>query len=201
MLNYSKEILPINEGYVIQNHKIGIIIFSYFSLIFGIILVPYLLFTIINEYKNGGDFSDLFVLIFPSFLIAFPFFIGFYDIGKIIININKNMIFFIYRLEPFSKTIKLKINEIKEISINYSYDYRGVGLGLGSYNYDNKTIGYERDYNVDLIDNNMFSYRIYQSKEYDDVIIFAKNISEIIKININDQNNTEGKNIYKKNVI
>jgi hypothetical protein len=61
----------------------------------------------------------------------------------------------------------------------------------------------EKLYNVDFVDNKLYSYRIYQSEVYNDELInFSKEISKIINIKINDQNNVEGdKNIFIKNVI
>jgi hypothetical protein len=61
----------------------------------------------------------------------------------------------------------------------------------------------EKLYNVDFVDNKLYSYRIYQSEVYDDELInFSKELSKIINIGINDQNNVEGyKNIFKKNII
>jgi hypothetical protein len=61
----------------------------------------------------------------------------------------------------------------------------------------------EKLYNIDLIDNKLYSYRIYQSEIYNDELIdFSKELSKIINIGINDQNNVEGyKNIFIKNII
>jgi hypothetical protein len=146
------------------------------------------------DFINSRIDHGLFLRIIITIIIYVAYFWGANEIRKIIISINKTEIIFYYRLIPFRKIIKIKIDVIKEISINHT-----------SNNYDGYTFYKvkEKIYNVDLIDNELNSYRIYQSTAYnEDLINLSQNIGSIINKKINDQNNKEGyKNIYKKRII
>jgi hypothetical protein len=114
------------------------------------------------------------------------------DVKEIIFNIKEQKITFKYGLF-FKKIKEINIGELKEVSIN--------NTPADIFNMAKRIIG--KKYNVDLIDKNLNAYRIYQSLEYVDKLkAFAKNISEIINVELIDKNNVEGyMKIFKKIII
>ena len=202
MSTYSKEIVQCAAGYIIKNYKKSKIISHSIMLFLTHFLVFIYLGQIIYDIiKNNRIEASI---IFPICFIVglyYGYFTAFNDIRSIFININtwdKNIIFR-YGLFPFTRTKKIEINSIKEISINHSTSkYTPIFIMYAG----NRTIK-ETIYNVDIIDKELNAYRLYQSTVYnDDLINYSKAIGEIIKVGINDQNDKEGnKNIYKKVVI
>ena len=197
MTKYSKEIIKINDNYLIMNYNKLKFYLSYIILIVSTIMLLTLGFIIVNSIKEiGFSYNDLAVIIF-LFIYFLPFFLIANDIKYILINIYKNIIIFKYGIFPFINIKKVNIDKIKEISINCNIDHYK----------NNNTIYkfYERieiDYNVDLIDYKLNAYTLFQSKEYnEDINIFAEKIRDIIKKELKNNYSTEGINIYKKKII
>jgi hypothetical protein len=191
---YSKNIIPINNGYMIKNYSVVDICFRYFlSVLMHLLFLVYIstiIHSIINKEFIAVMFSTIFTIVF--YII---YFIGVNDIKKIVIDNKVNKIIFKYRLIPFIKIKEIDFDKIENISINYILD----------------TIPYfpqfpqvkEKTYSVDLIDKDLYSYTIYQSTLYDEELIdFSNKIGNIINKKVDDNNSIEGyKNIYKKNLI
>jgi hypothetical protein len=197
MGNILTEIIKLNNGLFLLNRydKKSRKISKYISLII-FLMILYFITTIYISYRNykiinidGDILYSLLVLILT--LVIYIFF-AFY-IKEIFININEQKIIFKYGFLSLRKIRIIDINELKEISIN------NTSGKVGRY----VTLNGIVNYNVDLIDKNLNAYRLYQSRAYNnDLIIFAKRISEIINIELVDKNNVEGyKNIFKKIVI
>ena len=112
---------------------------------------------------------------------------------KISIDKTNNKIVFSKKSFPIRCKRILNFENIKEISINCTIKNISVY-------YPNSTK--EIIYNVDIIDKELNCYRLYAINAYnDDFIEFAKKLSSILNIKINDQNKIEGiKNIYKKRI-
>jgi len=195
MGNYTVNIIQIDNGYVIKNYTTGKIIILYIGLILygGLFLFPIIdaiMHIIINK-----DFSFVFSAIIYFTVLYLPFLLAVNDIKRIIININEQKIIFNYGLIPFIRKRNIDIKSLKEISINHTAEHSNM-IGRSIKKVD-------KTYNVDLIDNNLYSYRIYRSEVYnDDLLNLSKKTSEILNVKINDQNNIEGyKNIFIKNII
>jgi hypothetical protein len=195
---YSKEIIQCENGYLIKNYKISKVIFFYIMQLVICFLVFIYVGQIIYDIKNNR-IECIITLVFSIifFLVGFK---AFNDIKKIFINTTDNEIIFKNGLFPFIKIKILKINNVKEISINHKSN-RYATSGISTYTF--KYIMKEYIFNIDIIDYECSAYRIYQSTAYNDELIgFSKEIGKIINININDQNDIEGKdNIYKKIII
>ena len=197
MTKYSKEIIKINDNYLIMNYNKLKFYLSYIILIVSTIMLLTLGFIIVNSIKEiGFSYNDLAVIIFLS-IYFLPFFLIANDIKYILININEKIIIFKYGIFPFINIKKVNIDKIKEISINCNIDhYKNNNTIYKFY----ETI--EIDYNVDLIDHNLNAYTLFQSKEYnEDINIFAEKIRDIIKKELKNNYSTEGINIYKKKII
>ena len=193
MGTYSDAILPAENGYEIKNYKSLKLIFCYGMLIWTHFFI-FISITSIVYYFKSTHIEYGIVSIISTFMFYIIYFAGSNDIKKILINVDEHTIIFRYRLIPFKKTIKLSFENIKELSVNYKAEYYTV--------YASQKI-MEKNYNVDIIDTNLNAYRIYQSTVYNETLKkFAKTISEIINIPLNDQNNVEGnKNIFNQNII
>jgi hypothetical protein len=195
MGNYTVNIIQIDNGYVIKNYTTGKIIICYIVLILygGLFLFP-IIDAIMNIIINK-DFSFVFWAIFYFTVFYLPLLLAANDIKRIIININEQKIIFKYGLIPFIKKRNIDIKSLKEISINHTTEHSNM-IGRSIKKVD-------KTYNIDLIDNNLYSYRIYRSEVYnDDLLNLSKKTSEILNVKINDQNNIEGyKNIFVKNII
>jgi hypothetical protein len=134
--------------------------------------------------NNRMDKIILLVFAIIFFLVGIRVFNG---IKKIFINITSNEIIFKYGLFPYIKIKKVKISDIKEISINRKSNHFAAS-SRSSYTF--KYIEKEHIYNVDIIDYQCNAYRIYQSTVYNEELIeFSKEIGKILNININDQSN------------
>ena len=195
MGTYSKEIIQCKNGYLIKNYKILKVIFFYFMQVISHFLIFVYIGQIIYDIKNNR-MSWISLLVF-TIIIIFICFKAFNEMKKIFINVMDNKIIFKYGMFPYIKIKKLKINDIKEISINQKLNHYATS-GISSYTF--KYIMKECKFNVDIIDNECNAYRIYQSTVYNDELVkFSKEIGKIVNININDQNDVEGKdNIYRK---
>jgi hypothetical protein len=197
MGNISTEILNLNNGLFLLNRydKKSRKISKYFSLLFFLVILYFII--IINifykDYKiTNIDWDILYSLLVSIIALMVSIFFAFY-IKEIFININEQKIIFKYGFILLKKIKIININELKEISID------NTSGKVGRY----VTLKGIVNYNVDLIDKNLNAYRLYQSPFYnDELIIFAKRISEIINIELIDKNNVEGyKNIFKKIII
>ena len=187
---YSNKIIKLdNETFLLKNYKKRRKLISFIILLYSVIVIIEVIL-IIKDIQDMNIWV-FFQLIFFSSLYIFLIYIA-NDVKEIIFNNYKQKIIFNYGLF-FKKKKEININELKEISINYSPE--------DIPNRARRIIG--KKYNVDLIDNNLNAYRIYQSMVYDDELkTFAKNISEIIRIGLIDKNNVEGyMNIYRKIII
>jgi hypothetical protein len=107
------------------------------------------------------------------------------------IKIDSKKIIFIYGLIPFVKLKKIKIDNIKYISINYIQKEFHIF-------FPGKII-----YCLDFIDDNQFSYTVFQSPVYnEDLVNLANKLGRIINKEIDDKNEMEGYgNVYKKKII
>jgi hypothetical protein len=183
-MTYSDEIIKINDGvFLVKNYAKNRKLWAYFLLLLAIIFLV-LTFSFIRDKDYVGLFFG--VSMFILFIYAAN------DVKEIIFNIKEQKISFKYGL--FIKKVKeINIGELREISINNSPAVYG---GRAT-----KKEGIK--YNVDLIDKNLNAYKIYESDDYtDELKTFAKNISEIIKVELIDKNNVGGHmNIYKKRKI
>ena len=184
---YSNKIIKLNDDqFLIKNYNKYRKLFAYLLLLCSIIFLV-MIFLFINDIKN----IPLFLLFYPVSVFIILIYIA-NDVKEIILNIKEQKIIFKYGLF-FKKMKEINISELKEISIN--------NAPADIFNRAKRIIG--KKYNVDLIDKNLNAYRIYQSLEYvDELITFAKNISEIINVELIDRNNVEGyMKIFKKIII
>jgi len=190
MGTYSNVIIKYKNGYIIKNYKMLKIIFFYIIQLMFHFMIFMFIALIIFDIKNYK--SDWYILL--GFTLMFLFFcIKSFNEMKIIYILDKEIIFK-YGLFPYFKIRKIKINNIKEISINNNSSKYAT--------YKFKYFVKEYMYNVDIIDYKCNAYRIYRSSAYnDELLTFAENIGKIINIDINDQNNNEGKNNIYKNII
>jgi len=195
MRNYTVNIIQIDNGYVIKNYTTGKIIILYIGLILYGSLFLFPIIDAIMHIIINKDFSFVFSAIIYFTVLYLPFLLAVNDIKRIIININEQKIIFNYGLIPFIRKRNIDIKSLKEISINHTAEHSNM-IGRSIKKVD-------KTYNVDLIDNNLYSYRIYRSEVYnDDLLNLSKKTSEILNVKINDQNNIEGyKNIFIKNII
>ncbi|GHT99299.1 hypothetical protein FACS1894142_6730 [Spirochaetia bacterium] len=98
----------------------------------------------------------------------------------------KDIIFHIGK-KLFLKKIKIGMNKIKEISINYESE---------------EDEGLTYFYNLDLIDNEFNAYRIIRSTNYNNIYDFGKKIEKIVEKKLVDENGIEGYgNIFKKRIV
>ena len=184
---YSTEIIKLNDDlFLVKNYKKNRKLFAYLLLLCSIIFLVWILL-IIKDIKN----YPLFFLFYPISMFIVLIYIA-NDVKEIIFNIKEQKIIFKYGLF-FKKIKEININELKEVSIN--------NAPADIFNMAKRIIG--KKYNVDLIDKNLNAYRIYQSLNYvDELKAFAKNISEIINVELIDKNNVEGyMKIFKKIII
>ena len=183
---YSNEIIKLNDGlFLVKNYKKYRKLFAYLSLLCSIIFLVMIFLVIKDKYYN---FFSLFCCV--SMFIISVYIVN--DVKEIIFNIKEQKIMFKYGLF-FKKVKEINIGELMEISIN--------NTPAVIPNMAKRIIG--KKYNVDLIDKNLNAYRIYQSLDYvDELKTFAKNISEIINVELIDKNNVEGYiKIFKKIII
>jgi hypothetical protein len=197
MGTYSNVLIKYENTYILKNYNAGTIIGCCFlAILTNIMLLGsiYLLINDIIESRIGSqDFSLLIGIIFYYFI----YHVVDNNIKNIKINIKDSEIIFKYKLFPLYKIRKIKFNNIKEISINYTPDdYLTV-----PYKFQTKIK--EQIYNIDIIDYEQNAYRIYRSTAYNNEFKnFAENFGKIINKEINDQNNVIGdKNIYKKIIL
>jgi hypothetical protein len=193
MDNILTEIIKLNDGLFLLNryNKKSRKIFKYFSLVIFLYLI--IIFIFFGNHKITDIEEDILYLLLPLIVILIvSIFFAFY-VKEIFININEQKILFKYGFLLLTKIKIVDINELKEISIN------NISGKVGRY----VTLKGIVNYNVDLIDKNLNAYRLYQSMTYNNELIsFAKRISEIINIELVDKNNIEGyKNIFKKIII
>ncbi|GHU03152.1 hypothetical protein FACS1894147_06590 [Spirochaetia bacterium] len=105
------------------------------------------------------------------------------------IKITEKDIAFCIGKRPFFENIKIELDKIKEISINYEMDSKGE-----------EELTYY--YNLDLIDYNFNAYRIIQSKNYNSICEFGNKIEKIIKKELVDKNDIEGYgHIFNKRIV
>ena len=183
-MTYSDEIIKLNDGvFLVRNYAKNRKLWACFLLLLAIIFLV-LTFLFIQDKDYVGLFFS--VSMFILFIYAAN------DVKEIIFNIKEQKISFKYGL--FIKKVKeINIDELREISINNSpavYPSRAKKIeGI--------------KYNVDLIDNHLNAYKIYESGDYtDELKAFAKNISEIINVGLIDKNKVRGHmNIYIKRKI
>jgi len=183
---YSNEIIKLNDGlFLVKNYKKHRKLFVCLLLLCSIIFLVMIFLFIKDKYYN---FFGLFFCV--SMFIILIYIVN--DVNEIIFNIKEQKITFKYGLF-FRKMKEINIGELKEISINNA---PAVIPDRAK-----RIIG--KKYNVDLIDKNLNAYRIYQSLDYtDELKTFAKNISEIINVELIDKNNVEGyMNIFRKIII
>jgi hypothetical protein len=225
-MGYSKDIIQINDGYVLKNYSVVIICIFYAIIIISLSLLPIYIMVLIDHFRNHEIGNIIIMTIFVMIFCCVIYFSFIYT-KKISIDEKSKKITFRYGLFPFIKTKKLDIEEIDYISINCLQNavpgsdqfkenvYEIIfsifdGLFSGTNQYTEETYREKADktykkkaYMVDLIDKEQYSYTIFQSEVYNDELIdFANRIGEIINKEVDDKNTVEGyKNIYKKNVI
>jgi hypothetical protein len=183
---YSYEINKLNDDiFFIRNYKKYRKLFAFLLLLCSFIFLI-MIFLIIKDKK----YNLFYILFYVSIFVTLIYIAN--DTKEIIINIKKQNILFKYGLF-FKKIKEINIGDLKEISIN--------NAPADIPNRSKRIIG--KKYNVDLIDKNLNAYRIYQSLDYtNELIYFANNISKIINVDLIDKNNVEGYlNIFKKIII
>jgi hypothetical protein len=225
-MGYSKDIIQINDGYVLKNYSVAIICIFYAIIIIGLLLLPIYIMVLIDHFENHEIGNIIIMIIFVMIFCGVIYFSFIYT-KKVSIDDKVKKFTFKYGLFPFIKTKKLDIDEIDYISINCLQNavpgsdqfkenvYEIVssifmGLFSSTNQYTEETYREKTDktykkkaYMVDLIDSEQCSYTIFQSEVYnEELIVFANKIGEIINKEVDDKNTVEGyKNIYKKNVI
>ena len=185
MNKYLFVIKKTNYGYKISKNKSDIVIFKSITIFLLLFLGISLVFI---DFEIAIFQMNILIKIISCMLLVFGIYYTIFS--KKTIYVDNNNIVFCLKIKYWKKeNVKLQINNIIEISINYEIKFE-------------EDTGETYYYNLDLIDINYNAYRLGQSRDYNKILNFGKEIENILNKKLIDKNHIEGYgNIFKKRIV